>query len=368
MAYTERYVTSTGAGLHDGTSEANAWSLTEAVAAAVGGQRINIKSDATYTLGANLVLPNGTSENPIGWRGYSSTIGDLVTLGRTAPTSALNVTGYPVIDGGASYSVTTGTYNNLSNIKFTGSLNGNSVIGGTYSTAWRCLFENTHATGAAVVALAQSTSYSSARDCDVIISSSHASAIGLNTQRGSTIGCYIKNTNGSGGTACVLDLGGSASQSIMQGFTNGVRCDGSSNLAVRNSIYNVTTGINLNGTQGADVANNIIYGATYGIGGTTGGNVLLVNNAMGNLATGRIDTGNLGSIIEEISAVVLTGDPFTNAASDDFSLNNTSGAGALCRAASLSWGGFEDIGAVQHEDAGGGGLFINSRRNILIGR
>ena len=60
--------------------------------------------------------------------------------------------------------------------------------------------------------------------------------------------------------------------------------------------------------------------------------------------------------------VTLTGDPFTNAGSGDFSLNNTASAGAACRAVGFPGlfpggltTGYADIGAAQHQDAGGGG-------------
>ncbi len=60
--------------------------------------------------------------------------------------------------------------------------------------------------------------------------------------------------------------------------------------------------------------------------------------------------------------VTLTGDPFTDAANQDWSLNNTAGAGAACRAVGFpgthtggSTTGYRDIGPYQHQDAGGGG-------------
>jgi len=65
--------------------------------------------------------------------------------------------------------------------------------------------------------------------------------------------------------------------------------------------------------------------------------------------------------------VTLTGDPFNGASSGDFSLNNTAGAGAACRAAGFpgalpggSTTGYLDIGAAQHQDAGGGSTFAVS--------
>lgn len=65
------------------------------------------------------------------------------------------------------------------------------------------------------------------------------------------------------------------------------------------------------------------------------------------------------------SLITLTGDPFTNAASGDFSLNNTAGAGAACRAAGIPGAfpggtttGYQDVGAVQSSGSGGGGNTI----------
>jgi len=65
-----------------------------------------------------------------------------------------------------------------------------------------------------------------------------------------------------------------------------------------------------------------------------------------------------------INSIALTVEPYTDAASNDYSLNNTAGGGADCRAAQLFAGGktanFRDIGAMQHEDTGGGGGGIST--------
>ncbi len=71
--------------------------------------------------------------------------------------------------------------------------------------------------------------------------------------------------------------------------------------------------------------------------------------------------GDRNNISAGSNDVTLTGDPFTNAASSDFSLNNTAGAGAACRAVypGASKDGtntsYRDLGALQHQDSGGGG-------------
>jgi len=72
-----------------------------------------------------------------------------------------------------------------------------------------------------------------------------------------------------------------------------------------------------------------------------------LNNAVGNVGA-DVNVGNG----PDINKIALTADPFTNAAGGDFTLNNTSGGGALCRAAGA--GGL-DLGASQTAAAGGGG-------------
>jgi len=77
MAFNEKYVTVTGGGLHDGSSEANAWTFDEAWSNYSAGDRLNIKA-GTYAL-TQIMNPwtNGTVTAPVSLRGYKTTIGDL---------------------------------------------------------------------------------------------------------------------------------------------------------------------------------------------------------------------------------------------------------------------------------------------------
>lgn len=358
MAFTERYVTSAAAGGGDGSS-GNPWTLAEAIANAVGGDRINILSDATYTLGASATFPAGTAENPIQWRGYNATIGDLVNTGRATATAALTTTDFPVIDGGTLYNVTMGAFNSLVNLRITSGLNGQTLVGGTAFHVHRCSIANTHANGGSARCFFGGSLYGSVSDCDCLITSTNSGVQALNPGRGGAYGCRVWHTGTPNSTMVGIAVDGVGTSAVGNlVFNVGSAFSGTAsgtNTIARNTVYNANIGV-INPASGCVIADNIFYSiATYAIGGTTGGNPLLWNNAMGALTSGRIDTSGLGSIIEEINAITLTADPFTNAASEDFTLNNTAGGGALCRAASLLFGGFADVGAVQHEDAAGGG-------------
>lgn len=88
----------------------------------------------------------------------------------------------------------------------------------------------------------------------------------------------------------------------------------------------------------------------------TGSMTFLYGNATFNNTSGATNLNAAQTI--EIGAVVLTGDPYVDAAADDYRPDNTSGEGASLRVAGLDIPGqtdSRDIGAVQHTDVGGGG-------------
>jgi len=83
-------------------------------------------------------------------------------------------------------------------------------------------------------------------------------------------------------------------------------------------------------------------------------NCFTYNNTSGGIYQSAWEAGN----------VTGSADPFTNAASQDFSLNNTAGGGAACRNAGIqsfstdlnaSMLSYVDIGMARHQDAGGAG-------------
>lgn len=145
-----------------------------------------------------------------------------------------------------------------------------------------------------------------------------------------------------------------------------------SRLNVRNCdiINNSSHGISSSGTSSqitVSLVNNIIYGnGGYGVTFDHAPTLLFAANN----AYGSNTSGNRNNYSAESGAVSLSGNPFTNSGSNDFTLDNTSGEGAACRAAGFTTSvigtAYQDIGALQHQDAGGGGgLAANPVRGFI---
>jgi hypothetical protein len=95
--------------------------------------------------------------------------------------------------------------------------------------------------------------------------------------------------------------------------------------------------------------------ATRGFFVDTAKNTTLVN------CSGYNNTSGFTNATREIGTITPSGSVFVDAANDNFALNNTAGAGALLRATGFPTtfpAGFtlsySDVGAAQHQDAGGG--------------
>lgn len=197
-----------------------------------------------------------------------------------------------------------------------------------------------------------------------LIASSGGIAFGCVSHANSVIGF-----SATGGQSSVIDClsygntgAGSHGFSLMRGaYMNNCSAYGNGGAGFSND----------SAPQRIRIANCISEGnTTYGfaLAGTGAWSVVL-NCATYNNTSGSSDNApSIGTI------TALSGSPFTNAGSGDFSLNNTAGAGAACRAAGLPGvfpGGlttaYLDIGAAQHLDSGGGtttNIFV-SRRQML---
>ncbi|AMV29279.1 hypothetical protein VT84_33095 [Gemmata sp. SH-PL17] len=217
------------------------------------------------------------------------------------------------------------------------------------------------------------------------------------THRGSTWRCRFQNfTNGAvtdgaatGITECALgEFTGNSGAGAAQVY-HGIGCVAWNNSATpfqfvasaRDCIAFNNTGVNTDGFSASrKLWNCIAYGnARNGFNLSNAAESAAYNCiAEANLVSGYVgnssnpfvvncadfgnSSGRSGGNIRDLDPIGLSGSAFVNAAGGDFRLNATAGAGALLRALALPVtfpGGvganYRDIGALQHQDAGGGG-------------
>lgn len=356
MAFVEKYVTNSGAGAADGSSLANAWSWATMLTSLTAGQRANVQGAITRTTATDTFTNGGSSSNPIAIRGISSTLGDLQSNGRVAG-GALVTTGFPVV------TYTTGgftipTFGIMESMSFTSARTTSTVLSGNANiTILRCVIRNTHATSATSVGLSLTGSNLLVIDCDISADSSSSSAIAVSLTA-STCPMILRSliTGNTSGAGC-MTLGNLA---VVYGCSfrdAGFGITATANAAsmiIGNSFRNISGVYIKPSVSQRLIANNV----AWGVGGSSqwyqsAGTVLENNqlyNFVGNMGVADADLGNWLNQ----NGVTLTADPFTS--STDLTLNNTSGGGALVRAA--GYPAYLDGGAWQHQDSGSGGGMI----------
>lgn len=132
----------------------------------------------------------------------------------------------------------------------------------------------------------------------------------------------------------------------------GISVSGNNGLAeiiVENNIFYGNGGFGFNCT--------VLFGFYFGASNAYGGNT----------------SGPYGGVVSALSGdVSLSGDPFNGRTTNDFSLNNTSGAGAACRQAGypgvlqLGGTGYADIGQLSPQASGGGTTVIAPSKTNYI--
>lgn len=156
------------------------------------------------------------------------------------------------------------------------------------------------------------------------------------------VDCISYNNTGASTDGFNLQIGGYALNCVS--YNNG-----------RHGFFTTAT------TVGQFINNSLAAGnAGYGFSASAATqSVFLQNCAAYNNTSGTFNSAVVTGFVRGF--VTLSSDPFVNAVSGNFALNNTAGAGAACRAAGIPGvypggltTGYLDIGAVQHADAGGG--------------
>lgn len=151
-------------------------------------------------------------------------------------------------------------------------------------------------------------------------------------------------------------------------------------MGTTGSYVNNESAISTNG-QAFSLENCIMYGNTgYGINQVNAVTAAWPVYASRNTAFGGNTTAARQNWSAGTNDVTLTGNPFTNAAAGDYSLNNTAGAGAACKnvgypanfAAGLSTASSSSLGITQPASTSGGGqtggvLSLLAITGLLVG-
>jgi hypothetical protein len=177
---------------------------------------------------------------------------------------------------------------------------------------------------------------------------------------------YNNSANSQGGAMCVFCISANNTGSTTDGFLGSsggdygsIRCLGCVAYGNGRDGYRWAC---TSTSQPVIVDSVFVNNSGYGINNTvsacdlSAANLITLNNAFYGNTSGASQNWPTGP-----GDMTLTGSPFVNGASNNFALNNTSGAGASLRAAGfpgtpLAGGtGYLDIGALQHQATSSGG-------------
>jgi hypothetical protein len=374
MAWTERYVTTTGAGTHDGTSEANAWTLAEAITNSNAGHRLNVKAgtyaNTTTSLTFGTGAGAGTTTSPKWWRGYTSAIGDL-----DAEPSSARVAGtdFPLLTFTSGSVTISGSYQTFSHFEFRATAPGTRLVGGSgaHLRLDRCRVDNQEAAGSSYAVRLDGNGLALTR-CWFKATSSATSVV-LAEERGVISGCVFSG----GGNGLLVGDGASSIPSVTKCIFNDNGNDGlqfSNGLGAQLTVTHCSfyscgrDGVRIPGNApAAGIIADCVFSACvgYGINNATGANTANVHR-VGNLfhSSGTADENGFGDAPSPAQQSDGSS-PFVNAASGDFApaaASNSRLNSAPELFENIATRSYRDIGAVQHEDAGGG---VAGRQTII---
>jgi len=351
-AFTERYVSVAGGGAHDGTTEADAWTLAEMITAApAANTRVNIIS-GSYSTGAITWL-GGTLLQPVVYRGYQTTIGDLDSTAR-ASDGSLDATGFPVITVTAA--TVPAAYAVWQNISFTGAISGSIIGSGTLDSIRieHCKIVNTqnNAAAACVTIDDNSTFINSDFSCTgaahgaLVNPDANAMAIGCRFQGVDADTMYVP---GFGTVAQCVFVGNGTNKGLDFGNSSGLM------VLTGNTFYNLTTSVELpNAVLSFPViiTNNMVTDCGKWLDSlyvaTANAPVVEYNTRIRDVTTPR--TGIEGVSIGEVSTD-------TGGAETDYVNSGVGNLRLISASPAVATGmiNYSDIGGFQIQSTGGGG-------------
>lgn len=374
MAFTEKYVTVSGGGLHDGSSEANAWTLAEGIANATSGDRVNIKK-GTYSQGSTSVDFNvsGTASSPIFWRGYDNTPGDI---------DADNSLQKPEITFGNAGLTISGSNQILQNVKITGSKSSSALVlcSGGYTKILRCFIENTNASstasafrsapGVSQTTFAINCFFAATSTANSVIQSRRSLLLtgcvinsgvkGLVFDNITTVAttsvtrCIFKAQS----TNCIEAQGVSATLYVRENtfYSCGSHAITVLNAAAPTLLYEISNNVF------SEIAGDAIRNGTGSVQNYFVAFNNLFHNVSGSFYANQGDDPNFYSLQDSLS-------PFVDSLSSDFTLASSSNGystGLPNAHENQVFSSNQDIGAIQHADpssSGGGGAVLHPLRS-----
>lgn len=210
------------------------------------GNTVYIKS-GTYTLGESFTSKTGSSTAPVSLIGYNSSHGDC-------PTG----TDRPLLDGGATYTLTAGSYNKWSFLRATTAANWSTIQIGANSMLFGCGVAHT-GTNASQRAIYTSGSGIVIMYCDV--TAPRNQGIYYNGDA-IVVGCYIHDCN------------------------KGIYAPGAYTACFGSIIETCQTGIDIAGGDGQRFYHCVIRNCVTGITATTGYADAFINNIIADCVTG----------------------------------------------------------------------------------
>jgi hypothetical protein len=361
VAFNEKYVTVTGGGLHDGSSEANAWTWDEAVANCATGDRVNVKA-GIYTTSGTYNAGVGVQGNSLAWRGYTSTIGDLDGIKLHGLVGGTHI---PTVDTSTGGSFLRGGYNLVSHIEFTSSANYMDPafwIGGV-SCITHCRFLGNGTLGCTILKGGKTTMH------DCYITSQRGNFPTCILEDACVDNCVFIGETGGSNTSNGLILRGSVTNCLFEGYTGYALTMSYVNAAIVSNCTFIDNYkcIILSVTHQAPklIVNNYFANSTYAIDNTwtyqnrNGGSGdndswVVTNNVFKNVAQKTLYLSDqlLSASLEDAA------DEFVNSVTGDYTLKSSSQGYSNSSPAQFDTLGIvnsRDIGAVNHPDLTLGG-------------
>lgn len=339
MAITERYVRADAAGGGDGTTDTNSgangaftWAeMITDINTPRAGYRYNVKAGVgTYSLGATTTITgDGSTTSPNIIQGFTTTIGDAVR-GRLSG-GALDDSLMPTIAYSSTYylAVTGADYLQIRGLKITGDRNGALVHVQTGAVVDGSVCTNA-STGSSAVGVLAAVGTTSVVNCDVTMSSGHASSIGVSSV--GTVMYNRVNMPASGTGIAITNNSGKpvAFNTVIDGTTGISKLTvGAEFACFSNTVYGCSgDGIDIvtSSTALCYVFNNLIVDCGgYGVDFNTSTCMkILFNNRFRDCAGGNYNgDGDYGAAGKHGDVTTDTGGPetdFVNYAGGDFAM------------------------------------------------